>query len=104
MQKACNSPKEMQKKYGPRMARILQQRLVELANAVTLDDVRRLPAARCHELSGGLEGQLAVDLVHPKRLVFRPDHEPVPTKPDGGMDWTRVTRVLVTEVADYHGR
>lgn len=67
-------------------------------------DVRRLPAARCHELSGGLDGQLAVDLVHPKRLVFRPDHDPVPTKPDGGLDWTRVTRVLVTEVVDYHGR
>ncbi len=104
MQKICNSPKEMQAKYGPRMARILQQRLSELTAADTLDDVRQLPAARCHELSGARKGQLAVDLVHPKRLIFRADHDPVPAKPDGGLDWTKVTRVLVIEVVDYHGR
>lgn len=104
MQEVCNSLKEMQRKYGHRMARILQQRLAELAAAVTLDDVWRLPAARCHELTGQRKGQLAVDLVHPKRLIFRPDHDPEPTKADGGLDWTSVTRVLVIEIVDYHGR
>jgi proteic killer suppression protein len=45
---------------------------------------------------------LAVHLVHPKRLVFVPDHNPVPGKSDGGLDWAQVTRVLVTDVVDYH--
>jgi hypothetical protein len=47
-------------------------------------------------------GQLAVDLIHPKRLVFVPDHAPVPTKDDGGLDWTGVTRIVVVEITDYH--
>jgi proteic killer suppression protein len=40
--------------------------------------------------------------VHPKRLIFEPDHETKPTKPDGGLDWQKVTRVLVLEIVDYH--
>ena len=70
--------------------------------ADTPDDISRLPPARCHELKQDRKGQLAVDLVHPKRLIFEPDHDPVPKKKDGGVDWKGVTRVLVIEVTDYH--
>lgn len=102
MQKTCNSRKEMQVRYGARTAKSLQRRLAELKAAGTLDDVKHLPAARCHELSGDRKGKLAVDLVHPKRLVFEPDHDPMPTRPDGGLDWTQVTHVRVIDVMDYH--
>ena len=102
MQKACNSNKEMRARYGDRTAQRLQQRLAELAAAQTLDDMSRLPPARCHELAGDRRRQLAVDLVHPRRLIFVPDENPVPTKPDGGLDWTQVTRVQVIDVVDYH--
>ncbi len=100
--KLCNSEKEMPAKLGPRNADRLIQRLAELKAAETLEDIRSLPAARCHELSQDRDGQLAVDLVHPKRLVFESDHNPVPKKADGGLDWPRVTSIMVMEVIDYH--
>ena len=70
-----NSEKEMRAKLGPRNAEKLKVRLAELKAAVTLEDMGRVPAARCHELAQDRKGQLAVDLVHPKRLVFEPDHK-----------------------------
>ena len=102
MEKLCNSDKEMRKKLGNRMAEKLQQRLAELLAVGTLEDIRSLPAARCHELIQNRKGQLAVDLDHPKRLIFEPNHNPVPKKTDGGLDWTRVTSIRVTEIVDYH--
>ncbi|MBZ0168460.1 Plasmid maintenance system killer protein [Candidatus Methylomirabilis lanthanidiphila] len=102
LQKVCNSEKEMRARFAKPLAERLQQRLAELKAADTLDDIRRLPPARCHELSQNRKGQLAVDLVQPKRLIFEPDHNPVPCKPDGGLDWSHVTRIRVIEIIDYH--
>lgn len=63
--------------------------------------MRALPAARCHELRGNRTGQLAVNLDQPYRLIFTPAPPP-PTKPDGGLDWTRVTTIIVLGIEDYH--
>ena len=49
-----------------------------------------------------VKGNNAVDLVHPHRLVFAPNHEPVPKKCDGGIDLDKVTSIIVIEVVDYH--
>ena len=102
LQKLCNSDKEMRGKLGPRNARKLKQRLAELAAAETLEEVSRLPPARCHELGQDRQGQLAVDLVHPKRLVFEPDHDPLPENEAGGLDWSQVTAIVIVEIVDYH--
>ncbi len=100
--KLCNLQQEMRGKLGPRCAERLQQRLEELGAAATLQDMRSLPGARCHELTEDRKGQLAVDLVHPRRLVFEPAHDPVPTKAGGGLDWPRVMEIVILEVVDYH--
>ncbi len=92
----------MNREWGPQMARKLQQRLSELAAANTLADMRTMPG-RCHELTADRKGQLALDLVHPKRLVSAPDHDPPPSRPDGGLDWSKVSRIIIFEVVDYHG-
>ena len=63
----------------------------------------RLLPGRCHELTGDRAGQLALDLDHPYRLIFMPFHDPIPTKADGGLDWTAVTAVVIVGVEDYHG-
>lgn len=102
LQKVCNSVKEMRVAFGKPLAERLQQRLAELRAADTLEDISRLPPARCHELSQDRKGQLAIDLVHPKRLIFEPDHNPLPYKSDGGLDWSNVTRIRVIEIIDYH--
>ncbi|MGD8453009.1 MAG: type II toxin-antitoxin system RelE/ParE family toxin [Phycisphaerae bacterium] len=102
MQKVCSIAKEAHRKWGSAVARRLQQRLMELRAAETLADISHLPPARCHELTGDRAGQISVDLAHPYRLIFVPDHDPVPQKPDGGLDRASVTKVLVLEVCDPH--
>jgi plasmid maintenance system killer protein len=102
LQKVCNSEKKLRSKYAPRMVALIQQRLAELADADSLDDMRFLPRARCHELTQNLKGLLAVDLVQQDRLAFKPIDSPLPRKPDGGLDWSRVTRVEVVGIGDYH--
>lgn len=102
IEKLCNSTKEMRGKLGTRNAQVLQQRLAEMKAAANLDDLGKLPGARCHELIGERQGQLAVDLVHPRRLIFQPDHDPMPAKSDGGLDWQKVTCVIINEIVDYH--
>lgn len=66
-----------------------------------LEVMRRLPG-RCHELKGELAGILSLDLRHPYRLLFEPADEPVPVKPDGGLDWAGVTAVRILGVEDTH--
>lgn len=93
-----------QREWGERRGKLLRRRLDELAAAVpSLEMMRKLPGARCHELTGNLKGKLAVDLDHPYRLLFEPAHDSVPRKPDGGLDWTQVTAITVLEIIDYHG-
>lgn len=102
LQKICNSDANMKAKYGPQMAKKMQQRLMELKAADTLAQISRVPPPRCHEHTGNNRGKLTVDLVHPYRLVFQPNHNPVPVKVDGGLDWEKVTSIVVLGVEDPH--
>jgi len=97
----CEQAQLAQRNLGSKMARKLQARLADLLAAPS---VAELPQAdRPHPLKGDRAGEFALDLVHPKRLVFEPDHNPVPRKDDGGIDWSRVTRVCIIWIGDYHG-
>lgn len=101
LQKLCGNTSKLRGKYGPRMAELIQRRLVDLEAAETLADMKTLPG-RCHELTENLSGCLAIDLVHPDRLIFRASNRPVPTTSSGGLDWSRVTEIQVVDVGDYH--
>ena len=101
LKRSCTDSKQMRREWGDRQAKVLRQRLDELHAAETLEVMRHLPG-RCHELKGDRKGQLSLDLVHPDRLIFRPASNPRPEKPDGGLDWARVTAIEVVEVADTH--
>ena len=60
---------------------------------------------RCHELTEGRRrGQfhLSVDLDHPYRLIFVPDHDPIPKREDGGLEWSQVTAIKILGVEDTH--
>jgi toxin HigB-1 len=98
-----NELKQLVKRYGKRRADRINRRLADLQAAPTLETMRALFTGRCHELMGDRKGQLALDLEHPYRLIFEVDHDPVPSKVDGGLDWSAVTAVIIIEVVDYHG-
>jgi len=101
--KACLDEKSMKKAFGERRAKPLKKRLDDLDAAITLSDMRYLPG-RCHELVGDRKGQLALDLDQPYRLIFEPADDPVPTREDGGLEWTLVRVIRILEIGvDYHG-
>ena len=102
LQKICNKTNESIKKLGPKMARKLQQRLMELKAAPCLADISRVPPTRCHQLSGDRDGKLSVDLEHPYRLLFIPANDPIPVTQDGGLDWAKVTEIEIVEIVDTH--
>ncbi len=94
---------EMQKAFG-QLARPLQMRLGVLKNAANLADVPKTPPDRCHALTNDRAGQFAVTLKDNWRLLFRPDHDPVPKTEDGGIDLSSVTAIMIEGVEDYHGK
>ena len=102
LQRSCSVEKEAVKAYGPKRARKLMRRLMELRAADNLSQIPRTPPPRCHELTGNLKGTLSVDLEHPWRLLFVPANDPLPKKQDGGLDWERVTAITITAIDDPH--
>lgn len=97
----CNDFKRLVRKYNTHRAKLIRRRLDDLRAAPNLDAMRYLPG-RCHELKGNREGQISIDLDGPYRLVFCPDHNPLPRKDDRGLDWTQVTAIVAIEVVDTH--
>ena len=100
--KTFNSEKALKREFGDRMARVIAMRMAVLKNARTLSLVPVTKPEWCHELRDDGDEQYAVDLVHPYRLVFEPNHDPMPRKEDGGIDTDQVTAIKIVEVIDYH--
>lgn len=95
----CERQAVAQKKLGADCARKLRVRLSALEAATRVTD---LVAGNPHPLTGDRAGQFALDLAGGSRLVFAPEHDPCPTHADGGIDWARVTTVLIKYIGDYH--
>ncbi len=102
LQKACSKTKETIKKYGPKKAVKIQQRLMELKAATCLEDISKVPPSRCHLLSGNRKGQLSVDFDHPYRQLFIPADDPVPVTEAGGLDWAMVKEIEIIDIVDTH--
>lgn len=103
MSKEYSEERSLIREHGPRCAKLIQRRLAELKAADSLEIMRKLPGARCHELIGDKKGLLSVDLEHPYRLIFVPDHDPVPiSEGAGGLDWGKVTAIKILGKADTH--
>jgi toxin HigB-1 len=102
LQKTCASDRAGQRRWGADDWKLLRRRLLSLEVAPTLRDMEGVPG-KCHPLRADRAGQFAVYLWGSYRLVFVPDHDPLPTLPDGGIDRSRVTKIVIEEVVDYHG-
>jgi len=102
LERTFNDATRMVRAYGKQMATVIQNRMAVLQNVVHLGKVPTEKPIRCHQLKQDRAGQFAVDLVQPYRLIFRPDHNPVPTLKDGGIDLTAVTAIEIIDVTDYH--
>ena len=97
----CINQRLLEKEHGRKRAKRIRQRLDTLHAVEVLEDMKGLPG-RCHELRHNHSGQFSLDLDHPYRLIFEPADEPIPTRPDGGIDWTKVTAVMILGVVNTH--
>lgn len=84
------------------IAKAIMKRMTVLRAARDLSLVPVTPPERRHQLTEDRDEQYAVDLVHPKRLIFEVNHDPIPRNEDGGIDLTKVTAITIVEVVDYH--
>lgn len=89
-------------KLGSHRAKLVQRRLSEIQAADTLTVLKSLPGPRLHPLKNNRLGQLSVDLDHPYRLIFVPNHDPIPRLKSGGMNWDAVTAITIIEITDTH--
>ncbi len=88
--------------YGTEISNKIKLRLTVLNAAPNLAAVPKTKPERCHALKGKKTGQYAIDLKHPYRLIFRPDHDPLPKNEEGQLDLARITRIKIISVEDYH--
>lgn len=101
LHKIFNTAKLLNKTYG-KNAKFIMNRMAVLRAGINLSDIPVIKPERCHQLKGDRKGMFAVDLKQPHRLVFAPNHEPVPKMEDGGIDLTKITSITIICVEDYH--
>jgi proteic killer suppression protein len=102
LEKSCSSDVAGQQRWGAENWKMMKRRLLALAAVPTLLDLEGAPG-RCHQLRADRGGEFAVYLWGPYRLVFAPDHNPIPRLEDAGIDRSLITRIVIMEVLDYHG-
>ena len=105
LEKVMSCEKTIVQVYGPLQAKIINRRIFALKNSPTLVDFwpPYTPPHRCHELTVGVRrGQLSIDLKHPYRLIFVPNHDPLPMLASGGLNWAGVTSITIIGVEDTH--
>lgn len=89
LEKICTIAHEAEKRYGQRMAEIIQQRTDQIRAFDTVEMLVQFKVGRCHPLIGNRRGQYAMDLVHPFRLVFEKRGEEI-----------QIVRII--DITDYH--
>ena len=78
-----------EKEYGKRMAELIQLRIDQITAAESVEELVQYRIGRCHALHNNRDGQYAMDLVHPQRLVFRKMGDIIQI-------------ALIEEIIDYH--
>lgn len=104
LREAVNCEKELLRLFDKQVAKKIKMRIAVLDSAPCLADVPHTPPEMRHQLKGKRKGQFAVDTTRKSgvRIIFLPNHEPVPLKEDGGIDLTKVTKIVIVEICDYH--
>ena len=98
LQKLCENERSANRELGQSCAKKLRNRITDILAAQSVFD---LPAGNPHQLKGDRTGQFSLNLSDGKRLIFIPANNPTPLN-DDTIDWSRVTKVCIIEIGDYH--
>lgn len=102
LKKTFSTGKMLQREYGDQISAKIQLRMKVLRIAKTLSDIPASPPYRCHQLLGKRKDQFTVDLSRQLRLVFVPNHDPIPRNPQGGICTKEITAITILGVIDVH--
>lgn len=100
LRKICADNREAVRSLGQNSAKKLQARLSDIEAALNVQNLP--PVGNPHPLVGDRQGEFSIGLAGGKRLVFKPNHDPIPKKDDGGINWALVTSVTIVFIGDYH--
>lgn len=70
LQRQYESHGEAVREYGEQVARKFIQRINLIEATRNIEELKGLPAIRCHQLKGDREGQWAMNLTGLERLIF----------------------------------
>lgn len=87
--------------YGSMLAGKLKRTLADLGAATVVTDLFLLPG-NTRELTGGLRGQMVINLVDEHQLVFQAGHVNPPVLQSGEVDWSRVRRIKLLGLEKNH--
>jgi proteic killer suppression protein len=99
LREICEKEKIAKRKIGALSAKKLKTRLADI-RAVNI--VTDLVAGHPHPLEGDRRGEFSLRLHDGHRLVFVPDLIPVPFKESDSVDWSKVTKIKIIYIGDYH--
>ena len=102
LEKQFSAEKELQRAYGKAVTVRIQTRMAVLKNAPTLADVPKEPPERCHPLKNNRRGEFTVDVGSRQRLVFVPNHDPMPRRQDGSVEPNLVRAITILGIIDPH--
>ncbi len=89
IEKVCTDASYAERKYGVETASKIQQRIREIKASDSVEFMIQNSIGRCHPLKGDRKKQYAVDLIHPRRLVFE-------------KKGSEIQIANIIEVVDYH--
>ena len=102
IRRTFNSTRRLTRKYGQKVATKIVERLAILEEARNLADIPHGPPMFRHQLEHDRKGQFAIRLTESDRLIFKPDHDPLPLLDEGGVDISKVTAIVMIEVVNYY--
>jgi proteic killer suppression protein len=89
LEKICTKFQAAQREYGEEMASLIHQRIKEIRAVDSAETMVKCRIGRCHPLKGNRKNEYAVDLVHPRRLIFTQEGNEI-----------KIARI--EEIVDYH--
>ena len=89
LKKVCTEFGQAQKEYGKNMAVKIHQRIAEISSADSIEQLVKFSIGGCHVLHGNRDGQFAMDLEQPFRLIIAKDKE-------------KIVCAKIEEIVDYH--
>ena len=104
LRRICEDLTEATKRIGSNNALKLFQRVSEIAAAESLFDLSLLPAPRLHPLKGKRAGQYSVDLVHPFRLIIKPEKDIKEYIENNEVNLKLIKSIIIWEIVNYHDK